>query len=498
MVNKIIKLLFIIIASLFVIIPLFFTDFKGGEISETEKRKLALGPLQYKDNITDFKISQWINDNIGLRKEMIKYKTYIEYFILHKSPTSKVEIGKDGFLFYTAADNMKIPNGTYPLDDYTLRVIKKQLIMIQDIIGKYGIELAVVIAPSKVSIYPEYVRYHNYTRIDTPHDIVGKYISDKINFINLKDVLYIEKEKNDELLYFKTDTHWNPYGAYIAYQAILDNFKEKGILDKQEQYVAIKKDYNYSYKGELHLMAALTELDSEKSIGTNILNNKVIELEEYDYVKNTKEKFKKKYPDSFLMINSLSNPKKSKKILVNSDSMFSYRWNMPYYLASHFKEYQQVWGMSLDMDFIKEYQPDVLLIEKIEYILSRYPNYFSEFTEENFIEKAEISSENIPDVMKNGESYSFDIKIKNIGEYNIGYDYMSVLGIIETNNDTNKIQSDSRLKFEENIIIKPEETYILHINNFKPNFKGKTIEIKLGEENVRWFSNGIKINIINN
>ena len=226
MVNKIIKLLFIIIASLFVIIPLFFTDFKGGEISETEKRKLALGPLQYKDNITDFKISQWINDNIGLRKEMLKYKTYIEYYIFKKSPSPAVEIGLDGFLFTTFENNMKIASGTYPFDKKQEKQTVKNLLKFRDILEKDNIKFVFNIVPSKVSIYPEYIKYFNYEIRETPSDKLEKLLNNKVNYINTKTSLRKEKERSNDLMWLKTDSHWNQYGVYIGYKDIIDNIFE--------------------------------------------------------------------------------------------------------------------------------------------------------------------------------------------------------------------------------------------------------------------------------
>ena len=44
-------------------------------------------------------------------------------------------------------------------------------------------------------------------------------------------------------------------------------------------------------------------------------------------------------------------------------------------------------------------------------------------------------------------------------------------------------------------MIKPGEKYVLKVDNFTPNFKGKYFVIKAGEIGINWISNEIKVTL---
>jgi hypothetical protein len=85
-----------------------------------------------------------------------------------------------------------------------------------------GIRYLFVIAPNKNTIYPEYMpanirKVHPYSRMDQLVDYLKKHSS--VHLADLRPALL--EAKKHRPVYSRTDTHWNDYGAYIAYREIM-------------------------------------------------------------------------------------------------------------------------------------------------------------------------------------------------------------------------------------------------------------------------------------
>ncbi|MDD4421686.1 MAG: hypothetical protein PHD46_01475 [Eubacteriales bacterium] len=87
----------------------------------------------------------------------------------------------------------------------------------------FGTEIIYLIVPSKASIYPELVPedYAKGTGESKLEQVNNALEAGGATVIDLLDVF--SEHKDDEYkLYWKTDSHWTDYGAYIAYNALFD------------------------------------------------------------------------------------------------------------------------------------------------------------------------------------------------------------------------------------------------------------------------------------
>jgi hypothetical protein len=118
--------------------------------------------------------------------------------------------------------------------------------------SNYGIPTALIIGPNKESIYPEYL----------PNEVVPSQVKYSSFFINkltnvpnlvVHDPTFdlIRTKESDGYLYWKTDTHWNDKGAYIAYRGFLDKFS----LPEPKLQFGIGKGHN----GDLLAISKLRE-----------------------------------------------------------------------------------------------------------------------------------------------------------------------------------------------------------------------------------------------
>ena len=139
-----------------------------------------------------------------------------------------VIVGEDGWLFYTAAKTINEFQGTNPYTADELRDIGNEWNALAVQLQEKGAMLVVVIAPDKNTIYPEYIpsqieRIGSTTRLDQFVDYM--HASGKVLIIDLRADLIAASE--NEPVYYKTDTHWNPFGEYIAYSRIISALSQR-------------------------------------------------------------------------------------------------------------------------------------------------------------------------------------------------------------------------------------------------------------------------------
>ena len=105
---------------------------------------------------------------------------------------------------------------------------------------QHGIQYLLVIAPDKESVYPEFV-------MDSWEKLQGKsrlqQLIDaypEINEAELLDLGSRLKKHKEEPLFYKSDTHWTPFGAYTAYLIIAEKIEQKF------PSTTFKKDFKFS------------------------------------------------------------------------------------------------------------------------------------------------------------------------------------------------------------------------------------------------------------
>ena len=408
--NKILNIFFIITTVVILLIIFLHSDFQGGQKSELENRYLAKMPSIKELSADSFE--KWINDNIGYRNSIMKLKAYIEFHLFNKTISYKVVIGKDGFLFYTENQNLNIALNKYKYTAAEYNNLAKELNKLQNIIEKRNIQFIYTIAPSKVSIYPEKIRGYNLDVIDTPADIIEKYLPDSFNYINLKQVLLKYKNKeNIDKLYWKTDTHWTYYGAYLGYLAVIDYINQNNMYTNKIEPV----DVHFT---DIFLLGGLSRMAGGESIVAK-------EFGKQSQINNTT--FYQETLDKTLLelqnekkggrIASYTNPKSSNElnVLCICDSMFGL-WNVPELFAQTFKNYTFVWGVNLTDELIERVKPDIIIYEIGERMLNFlvYPMIHRFIVAENNAYKYSAKNLDKEEMIENDIHYHFDNKnIKN-------------------------------------------------------------------------------------
>jgi hypothetical protein len=162
----------------------------------------------------------YFTDHLAARTALVTWHGRIKADWLRSSPTPKVWIGREGWLYFNiqaevaAVTQNEPPVTTSLVDRWTDALSARQAWL-----AKRGIRYLVVAAPEKQSVYPEYLprlaRRHGATPLD---DLFACCRRDpNLNLVDLRPPLRAARPSDS--LYKHTDTHWASPGVYIGYAA---------------------------------------------------------------------------------------------------------------------------------------------------------------------------------------------------------------------------------------------------------------------------------------
>lgn len=185
-----------------------------------EKRKLAAMPSLSVGWQFPQKFAAYYGDNFGLRSRLIRLHALAMYRLFGQSPSDKVLIGKDGWLYYADDSSLEDYRSLTPMPVEAMKHWKDVLETRQAWLAKRGIKMITVFAADKYIIYPEYLPA-GYVRKEGPYrvDELVEYLKNsKLTIVSLHQPLLAGKS---DRIYHRTDTHWNDRGAFIGYREIL-------------------------------------------------------------------------------------------------------------------------------------------------------------------------------------------------------------------------------------------------------------------------------------
>ncbi len=266
-----------------------------------------------------------------------------------------VIVGNDGWLFYTGDRAIDDYQHTNAYTESELADIQKKIDAIYSQLQPKGIMLVVVIAPNKNTIYSEYMPDQikvigSKSRLDQFVDYMHEYGQTPI--IDLRPNL-LEASKN-EPVYYKTNTHWNSLGMYIAYANIMS------ILSQRYPYLVAHPLSEYDAFG-----GRLGTHDIPRILGTP----------------NIREKFSGLQPKFETRINF-------REIQLSDNTKIRLSWNQNQNLPSallyhdsfldgvvpflepHFRQTTSIPHSSVpglwDFNWIDQVHPDIVIIEWVE------------------------------------------------------------------------------------------------------------------------------------
>jgi alginate O-acetyltransferase complex protein AlgJ len=299
-------------------------------------------------------------DHFGFRKRLLRWEHRWKRDLFHEATVSDVMIGRDGWLFLAGLHMIDDWRGARPLTPQELKNWQTLLEKRRDWLARRGIKYLWVIAPNKESVYPEFLpewmtRVGPTTRLD--QFMAHMKAHSTVEVLDLRPALL--QAKQTARTYLITDTHWNRYGAFIGYQAIIQALRRQlPDLGEPLPLAAFETHYSQTKGGDLATMLgqeqSLPEKDSVKliprpplqpiecQVDTNILNKKWTLGTHPMYSVNPKQKY-----TALFFRNSFCE-------------------SLRPFLAYHFKRVVYLSLYIWDAQVIEREQPDVVVDQLVE------------------------------------------------------------------------------------------------------------------------------------
>jgi peptidoglycan/LPS O-acetylase OafA/YrhL len=218
--------------------------------------------------------------------------------------------GLDDWLFLGNAFDQTVAKSKLTIvpSNYEINSLKRTFNEVSIAAEKSNSQLALLVGPNKSSIYEEKLPAKMFLSQTRYVDFFLNELSDIDNLIiydptkDLKDA-----KKSEGYLYYKTDTHWNDKGAYIAFKNIL--FKLE--LDVPDVYFSIGE----SIRGDLIEISKIKEhsvITGDRWLAKINHSHKLIQIEDHNFPSSNYFGFNN------TVINS--NPLINKKIWIVGDS----------------------------------------------------------------------------------------------------------------------------------------------------------------------------------
>lgn len=431
--EKIVKCILVVFFSAVLFLPLIFINRDPNTISVIENKKVSAFPDLNEKSIFDrntiAELETYFDENIGFRNKAVLTNISLLYKTFKKVEVPDYIVGKDKHLFYCPENILSEYQGTDILTNETVSVWAESYYSLNEHLKENGIDLYFFPIPNKEAVYSEYMP-SSIKRINTDsalYQIVNAVSENAgVNVIDTRSSLMNAKKEN-VLLYYKNydPTHWNFYGAYIGYKALMDE-----ICKDHKEVVSITLDDSDFSREEVCSPIAYLSQYNEFAETFNSYSD-VFYTIDYPF----KGISDNSLPEGFSMANNTTNSyfhyrndslDYSKSIMIMGDS-YIYSFMLPL-LAESFSD---VWFLSNSSapnaaanELINMVSPDIIIYECVD----RMFNYPQTIDKMNYL-----------------ASEHFDVNMPNLQQYNdealLRFDDGTILETGSVN--ISEIQSDS-------------------------------------------------------
>jgi alginate O-acetyltransferase complex protein AlgJ len=219
-------------------------------------------------------VNNYINDHFFLRSFFIKYISKFLYCV-NISINKDVLIGKNGWLFLSRDhDIIDKYRGSKNLSPEDAEEWIKTLSADARFLKKNGIDFWFIIVPNKCTVYPQYLPdWCTHVAPSLTETLIQRLRNQEdIHWLDLRPVLIQAVKKKP--VYEKHETHWNDYGAFVAYQYIMEQLpKTLNLSSLSEKNIKFSK---IKVSGDLARLLNLADLLTEERVVAEISNSSVL------------------------------------------------------------------------------------------------------------------------------------------------------------------------------------------------------------------------------
>ncbi len=349
---------------LIIIFPTINGTFGLTENRNTEKRKNEDAPkLEFVNWSTwILKYDQHYKKTFPGRSIYFRGLSRLKYSLWRTSVLpDKVILGEKGFLFLgnTHAKSIDKKLGINIFTKRQLAKITQKIRQTKKKLAKENIKFYFAVAPDKNTIYPELLPFNVDPNCESPLKQLKRSLQNDL--IDLSERL-TDEEKKEVSLYYKFDTHWTPYGAFLAFQQLIATIR------KDFPTISNVDITNYTIEEYVRCNKNLCEqldLDlCENRYRMEYVNSNDIRKQKNRFIKPPQgnRNYEKRY----------INPQNKLKVLVFRDSFTT---ELEKFFNQTFGELVYIWTSEIDQQIIAQEQPDIVIFEIVERNLDKILNW---------------------------------------------------------------------------------------------------------------------------
>lgn len=174
------------------------------------------------------RVDAYVSDRFGLRHYLLEAANRLNFALpLPGGANRVVLLGKDDWLFWR--NDIEQHSGLRLLGQWEVEAWLNNLTRLHDWLATQGIRFVFVVAPDKSEIYPEHlpdgVPAAPFTALDQLAAALKT--QTKFDFVDLRPLLKTAKARDQ--IYYRTDSHWNTLGAYLALAEVLKGRLPAGV-----------------------------------------------------------------------------------------------------------------------------------------------------------------------------------------------------------------------------------------------------------------------------
>ncbi len=221
------KKFFIVIIYLILIAPLVGTIIGVPVGKPVQKGKVqfpSINEFHFNEQRVEyvFKVAKWFDGNNAFEGFYVRFWNQLRWAF---GVSPELIKGEDGWIVDKKTAYEQLP-ASDRISDLNLQKTIELIKRLQNHLNLKGIKFAIVIVPFKSTVYAEkFVNSGVPIRTNTGLDRFQKaFLLNDVPFIDAQKIL---REKRDTPVFYKTDLHFNTYGAYWVSHKILEHFYEE-------------------------------------------------------------------------------------------------------------------------------------------------------------------------------------------------------------------------------------------------------------------------------
>ena len=351
--QQIIKHIYLFIFLLLLIFPTIGLYHPLQEYDSCERRRLhELPEFELTSQFaTDFEA--YFKDHFSYRNLINHWDAFIKYAVFGSSPKPQESIvGADDWFYYTSLVDHAIKSYSHE-NLFNPQQLQQHLQAWEDRksqLGKSGIAYYMAVYPAKSTIYTDNIpnrmqilQKKSISKIDQILMALEKRNS-PLQLLDVRTTLLAAKD--DRQIYCKHDTHWNAYGAFLAYRQLMEHI---GITPYSLEDFDIK--WESTSEGDLiNIMGLCNSREITEMTPLFTLKEQPPQLSISEYESDR------------MFCKTNASIQSDQKILIFRDS---YTKAMVQFIELHFKESYFVWA-GYNQEIVDRLKPDIVVVAKAE------------------------------------------------------------------------------------------------------------------------------------